>query len=200
MMNWKTATFLVLVSLLVGCSSKDNYIILDAMPDGSTGAIRIETDTGEAVLNQADTAVYISDRESRPSAPVPITDPEAEAVFDAALQVHPLMPESFLLYFGLDSNRLTPESSSVIPRIVASVQKRQSTDISVIGHTDRTGKDEYNRKLSLDRAKAVIDLLTAANINADSITVSYYGEGDPLVPTADNVPEPRNRRVEVLVR
>lgn len=199
-MNWKTTTFLVLLSLLVGCSSKENYIILDATPDGSTGAIRIETDTGETILNQADTAVYVSDRDSDPSAPVPITSPEAEAVFAEALQVHPLMPESFILYFGVDSYNLTPESSNVLPRIVAAVQKRQSKDISVIGHTDRTGKDEYNRKLSLERAKTVVNLLTAEKIDAADISISYYGEGDPLVPTADNVSEPRNRRVEVLVR
>lgn len=199
MINWKTICLLLLFGMLAGCSSKENFIILSAAEDGHSGAIRIETDKGETVLDQPETAVYVEDRDSLPSEPTPITDPATEAVFADALQVHPLMPQSFLLYFGLDSNDLTPESTAVIPQIVEAINARESSDISVIGHTDRTGKDEYNRKLSLERAKTVIDLL-AQKVDESFMTIFYHGEGNPLVPTADNVPEPRNRRVEVVVR
>ena len=199
-MNWKIVFIIIVFSVLTGCSSKENFIILSATEDGDTGAIRIETDKGETILDQADTAVFVEDRESVPSAPTPMSEPEANAIFADALKVHPLMPESFILYFGLDSDALTPESNSEIARIIDAIQKRHSSDISIIGHTDRTGEDAYNRKLSLERAKTVINLLVERNVDEANMTIFYHGEGNPLVPTADNIAEPRNRRVEVVVR
>jgi outer membrane protein OmpA-like peptidoglycan-associated protein len=54
--------------------------------------------------------------------------------------------------------------------------------------------------LSRRRAEKVRDLLIAANIAPAVIRVAFHGEGNPLIQTVDNVPEPRNRRVEVIVR
>ena len=57
-----------------------------------------------------------------------------------------------------------------------------------------------NDDLSLQRAERVRELLAKSGIDAGKITVSARGEREPLIPTADDVPEPRNRRVEVNVR
>ena len=52
----------------------------------------------------------------------------------------------------------------------------------------------------MDRAQVVYDILRAENVKEEELTILYHGEGNPLVPTADDVAEPRNRRVEVMVR
>ena len=191
---------LFLVTMLAGCAAKENLIVLDKTADGTVGVLQVSTDKGSQVLAESGTAVRIADRDTPPSPPAPITSEESQRLFAEALQVHPLMPESFVLYFNLNSNELTDESQKLIATIVAAVQRRQSKDISVIGHTDRLGSDEHNRRLSMERARVVYNLLSAASIAESDMTIIYHGEGNPLVPTADNVAEPRNRRVEVMVR
>lgn len=192
--------FMFLVLLLTGCATKENLVILDHSPDGKVGALQVATDKGSQVLAEEGKAIRIEDKNTAPSPPEPITSEESQRLFADALQVHPLMPESFLLYFERNSNQLTEESKKLLGEIVAAVQRRQSRDISLIGHTDRLGSDEHNRRLSMERAKVVYDLLRQASIAESDMTIIYHGEGNPLVPTADNVAEPRNRRVEVMVR
>ena len=199
-MSWKHALALLAVMIIAGCTNKDNFVVLSPAEDGSVGALEIATDKGSQILAEDGKAVFIGNRDALPSPPETINKEDTQLVFQDALQVHPLMPQSFLLYFKFDSNELTDESKELIHAILAAISKRQSRDISVIGHTDRTGKDEYNRKLSLERAQLVYNILKGENISTEDMTILYHGEGNPLIPTADNIAEPRNRRVEVMVR
>jgi len=73
-------------------------------------------------------------------------------------------------------------------------------DIVVTGHTDTVGSAEANDKLSMQRAERVKGFLTGIGIPADRIQVAGRGERELLVPTADNIDEPRNRRTEINVR
>lgn len=199
-MNWKIVILLLSVVLFFGCSSKENFIVLSPAKDGSVGALQIETNKGSAVLEEQGKAIYISDRDSLPSKPTPISEEETKEVFTEAIEVHPLEPVSFLLYFKFDENSLTADSETLVPLILEAIKERKSDDISLIGHTDRTGDDAYNEKLSLQRAKSVFGILVSAGIRPRHMTITYHGEGNPLVPTPDNVEEPKNRRVEVVVR
>ncbi len=70
----------------------------------------------------------------------------------------------------------------------------------MIGHTDRVGTVPYNDALSLRRADRVRNDLVQLGIPSDRITVAGRGEREPIVATEDEVPEPRNRRVEITVR
>jgi len=70
----------------------------------------------------------------------------------------------------------------------------------VIGHTDRVGAVEFNDALSRKRAETVASRLVAAGVPAERIAVAGRGEREPLIPTNDEVAEPRNRRVEIKVR
>lgn len=199
-MNWKTLFPLLSMILLIGCSSKENFIVLSPFEDGSVGALEIETKKGSAVLEEKGKAIYIASSNSKPSKPTPISEEETSSVFKQAVEVHPLEPISFLLYFKFNENSLTDQSQDLIPEILQAIQKRDSVDIALIGHTDRTGEDAYNQKLSLQRAKAVYTILEASGVQTENLAISYHGEGNPLIPTADNVAEPKNRRVEVVVR
>lgn len=199
-MNWKSAILLAAVILMAGCGAKENFVVLSPANDGSVGALKVATDKGSEVLSEDGKAIFISDRNSTPSTPSPINKADTQLLFQDALRVHPLMPESFILYFQFNSNELTNESKKLVGNILAAIKKRESRDISVIGHTDRTGSDDYNRKLSLERAQLVYNILSSENVSTEDMTIIYHGEGNPLIPTADNIPEPRNRRVEVMVR
>ena len=70
----------------------------------------------------------------------------------------------------------------------------------VVGHTDRVGSVQDNDRLALRRAERLRGELMKLGLPDDSVQATGRGERDPLVATADEVPEPRNRRVELLVR
>ncbi|HEX9947019.1 MAG TPA: OmpA family protein [Allosphingosinicella sp.] len=69
--------------------------------------------------------------------------------------------------------------------------------VLVIGHTDREGSDAYNVEVSQRMAGAVRAYLTQRGVDAQFIQTMAFGESRPLVPTADGVREPQNRRVEI---
>lgn len=87
-----------------------------------------------------------------------------------------------------------------LDQILKEIRQRDSRDISINGHCDTTGDPETNMQISLARAEKVRSLLVQSGVKAEYLSVAYHGKGNLPVPTADNVPEPRNRRVEVIVR
>lgn len=127
-------------------------------------------------------------------------DEEVRDVVGPALQALPKPPEQFVLYFKWDSAELTGESRARVRDVVRTIRERASTDVSVVGHTDTVGGRPYNNGLSLDRARAVAALLVAEGVARSDLDVTSHGKDNPLVSTGDQVPEPRNRRVEVTVR
>ena len=95
---------------------------------------------------------------------------------------------------------MTEPSRALIPDVIAAAKAHAFQDLVVIGHTDTMGAQPANYALGLKRAMMVRSLLVAAGLDASAIQVTSVGELDPLVKTADNTPEPRNRRVEIAVR
>ena len=125
---------------------------------------------------------------------------QIDSVFGKAIRIQPTPPRKFILYFKFDSIVLRPDSQKQIDAIMEAIQEKQSMDISVNGHTDRAGASPYNYTLSVKRADFMTSKLIKAGVNQEYISTAYHGEGNPLVSTADDKPEPRNRRVEVIVR
>jgi outer membrane protein OmpA-like peptidoglycan-associated protein len=196
----KTHVLLLLSALwLGGCATGKTVVVLLPDPDGQAGEIEISNKEGTTSLNRAGYAVSVS-RGHAPQPAVRMSEKEIEHTFAKALAVEPHAPAKYILYFFLDSIELKPDSRASIKKIIAEIEKRASSDVEVIGHTDRSGDAEFNMTLSRKRAEKVRNLLVAAGIAPAAIRVAFHGEGNPLIQTADNVYEPLNRRVEVIVR
>ncbi len=82
----------------------------------------------------------------------------------------------------------------------AEIAKHPVPDIVVIGHTDAVGSDTVNDALALRRATTVRTMLIGRGISPENVVAAGRGKREPLVPTPDGVAEPRNRRVEIVVR
>jgi outer membrane protein OmpA-like peptidoglycan-associated protein len=184
---------------LAGCATRSTVVLIPD-PDGNVGQVVVTNERGQQVLNGANQSVTVAGRNAVPGAVTTMTTDEIQAVFSDALAARPLPPARFILYFLLDSDVLTRESKAIVPEVLATIRKRSSVDVVISGHTDTVGTKEYNYKLGLDRTKAIYDILVAKGVAISSITATSHGEGNPLVKTGDNVPEPRNRRVEIVVR
>lgn len=109
----------------------------------------------------------------------------------------PVAPKEFIVFFGHDKSNLTPEALDVVRQAAAAAKETGAATISVVGHADRSGSAKYNDALSLRRANTVKGALAGEGIPEAAISVSAKGENDPLVPTADGVREPQNRRVNI---
>jgi len=108
--------------------------------------------------------------------------------------------EEFIVFFDFDSSKLTPEALSILKSAADSAKKGHYTRIVLTGHADRAGPTDYNFALSRRRADAVQAELVRLGVSSGVMTVEAKGETEPLVPTADGVPEAQNRRVEILMR
>lgn len=196
---WGTAVVFALA--LCACSTTPkNVFLLLPNPDGSTGAISVENKAGSQVVSRPNDASYVKDAATAPTPPATVEKPDIDKMFGDALRAQPDPPLRFILYFDAGKDALTVESKKVFDGILPAIKSRRSTSISIVGHTDRVGRKESNFRLGFDRARKIRDLLVGSGIDASSVEVFSHGEDNPLVKTEDEVPEPRNRRVEVTVR
>ncbi|MGH8661708.1 MAG: OmpA family protein [Burkholderiales bacterium] len=189
-------------ALLGACASAPNtreLVVLVPDPGGTTGAVVVTNPRGgSTVLDKPYTAALLE--KGAPAAPPPVAREQVGKLFTHAIAAQPERPTSFLLYFLGDSDEYTAESKDAFEKVFAEVARRKVAEIAVIGHTDRVGPVEYNDTLSLKRAERVRRDFVDRGIPTSAIHVAGRGEREPIVPTADDVSEPRNRRVEINVR
>jgi outer membrane protein OmpA-like peptidoglycan-associated protein len=107
---------------------------------------------------------------------------------------------SFMVFFDWDRSNLSPQALATIQQAADQFKTTGKARITATGHADRSGPENYNMALSLRRANAVKDALVRDGVPATAITVLGKGETQPLVPTADGVREPQNRRVEIVLQ
>jgi OmpA-OmpF porin, OOP family len=118
-----------------------------------------------------------------------------------AQQTTPGPAISLSVQFATGSAELTPQAIHVLDNLGKALndQTLASYRFRIEGHTDTVGTREYNKDLSDRRAEAVVAYL-ANNYHVDRSRVDAVGMGEDqlLVPTPDQTPEPRNRRVQVV--
>jgi outer membrane protein OmpA-like peptidoglycan-associated protein len=112
----------------------------------------------------------------------------------------PALPRTYLVFFDFDRADLTDRARQIISEAAQNSRRVATTRIEVAGHADRSGALQYNQQLSQRRAETVAAELVRQGVNRNEIVVQAFGETRPLVPTADGVREPQNRRVEIVLR
>jgi hypothetical protein len=104
------------------------------------------------------------------------------------------------VFFDWDSTKLSTTALNVLEQARDAFKMGgANARVTATGHTDTSGSPEYNQGLSVRRANAVKNELVRQGVPAAAITATGVGEAGLLVPTADGVREPQNRRVEVMV-
>ena len=173
-------------------------VVLVPGADGKVGAVSVKSAQGETVINNA----YASATTTGNAAPVTGSSSAAQVqqTFGESARALPPPPVSFTLNFLEGRDEYTPESRQTAETVLRELAKRPAAEIIVIGHTDRVGALEYNDKLSLQRAERVRADFIKRGVAERSISVAGRGEREPLVATADEVAEARNRRVEINIR
>jgi outer membrane protein OmpA-like peptidoglycan-associated protein/opacity protein-like surface antigen len=149
------------------------------------------------------------------AAPVPVTpNPQAglqvnpsagpgvpPVIYAADAQPNPAAgpTQTFIVYFDLGRATMSAEGRRVADGAVAAFKNTNATHIAIAGFTDTSGPASANEALSRHRADAVRDYLIARGVPRNDMAVSWHGESDPAVATADGKVEAQNRRVEINI-
>ena len=107
---------------------------------------------------------------------------------------------TYLVFFDWDRSDLTPRARQVVAEAAQATTRVQVTRIQVNGFTDTSGTPRYNQGLSVRRAQSVANELVRDGVPRSAISIQGFGENRLLVPTADGVREPQNRRVEIILQ
>lgn len=185
----------VLATVAAACST--GTVVLLPEKDGRDAVVAVKQGDQEVLLTQP----YAAARQT-PLGPraYTATAKEVDTLFGAALAAQPPRPAHFTLYFVEGKDEFTTESTQIVASVFAEIAKRPVPDVLVIGHADNVGTDQINDALSLQRAETVRAALIAHGIAPDAVSAIGRGKREPVVPTAEGVPEARNRRVEIVVR
>jgi OOP family OmpA-OmpF porin len=182
-----------------GCSPSARVVLLPE-EDGKVGELSVATAAGAQMLNKPWESTELVSPDQLPSAPRIMDEQEVKNIFKEALAAQPKPSVVHIIYFKSGSAALTGESLRSVQEILEAINSEKSNNIMVLGYTDTVASAGYNRKLSQQRAKSVADVLVSKGVGRAMIEVEYYGKEKLLVPTPDGVSEPKNRRVEIIVR
>ena len=107
-------------------------------------------------------------------------------------------PLNYLVFFDFNKSDLTADAKGIIETAATNAAKSNTTKLTVTGHTDTVGSAAYNLRLSRRRAVSVQKELIRDGVPASEIAIFGKGKTELLVPTADGVREPQNRRVQIV--
>jgi outer membrane protein OmpA-like peptidoglycan-associated protein len=158
-----------------------------AYPEGVYQARKFSNDLNHSIMLGVRYALW----QPAPPAPPPPAQPAPPPAVEAA--------RTYLVFFDWDRANLTARARQIVAEAAQASTHVQTTKIEVNGYTDLSGTASYNLKLSVRRAESVQAELVRDGVSESEISIHGYGESNPLVPTANGVREPQNRRVEIIL-
>jgi outer membrane protein OmpA-like peptidoglycan-associated protein len=181
-------------------ATQNSLVVLLPEDDKDTGEVTVVNSHGSQLLNKPWQSLEIPAVDKQPTIPAVMGETAVHGVFAEVLTAMPAPAVHYILYFSQNTVMLTPNSKLLLPVIIKAIDKRHPAQLSVIGHTDTMGTTDYNYQLGLLRAKTLASLLKSLGAAPASIETSSHGKTDLLVKTGDQIPEQRNRRVEITIR
>jgi OOP family OmpA-OmpF porin len=186
----------LLVTALTGCATQSGTVVLLPERDGRAAAVNVTQGDRSLLLDTPYAAAEVTS--SGPRAATVSAD-DVRTTFGGALGAQPLRPTAFTLFFE-EEDALTADSQRRVDEVLAAIARYPVADVVVIGHTDAVGTDAFNDELARKRAESVRQRLIARGLPSDRIVAYGRGKRELAVQTADGIAEPRNRRVEIIVR
>jgi OmpA-OmpF porin, OOP family len=173
-------------------------VVLLPQADASASSVLVKNTQYEQLL---DTSYQrVTAQEGKPFVVDFLSAQDVQKKYPLLYETMPARPNKYVLNFMPGGTALTAQSQAQLPKIIDDAGSRSGADMVVTGHTDSTGALVANDELSLKRAKVVSQLLVDKGAAASRIESVGRGKRELLVPTADEVDEPQNRRVEIVVR
>lgn len=156
--------------------------------------------SGRMDISNQHHSVLVGLRYALGAQPAPVPALVVPPMMSPPVAAAPAPTRSFIVFFDNNSYALSARARAIVAEAAQAARTGGTTRIEVTGHTDRRGTVAVNQRLSLRRAEIVAAELRRLGIRRDEITTRGAGESEPLVPTADQVREPQNRRVEIVLR
>lgn len=103
------------------------------------------------------------------------------------------------IFFETNKSELLPSSFPELDQLATYLIEHTTTSIEISGHTDNTGNESQNKRLSEARAKAVASYLSTKGIDWNRITYTGYGSAHPIASNTSDEGKQRNRRVEFII-
>ena len=101
--------------------------------------------------------------------------------------------------FDFNKYTLKPEAREKLAKVSGILLAYPGLKLQVEGYTDNIGSDDYNQKLSEERAGGVRDYLVSQSVQQDNITAAGFGKSDPIADNSTNAGRAQNRRVQLVV-
>lgn len=191
----------ILFALVLGaCSSPGTRVVLLPQESGKPSAVVVSTEDGQETLSEPFQRATTRARD-RGAPVVDKMDPQrVEAENKTLFELLPPPAQRFTVYFEAGETVLTAASQSILNDALKAALARSGGEIVVTGHTDTLGTLAHNDELSRDRAAIVRRIFVDRGFAPNRVEAVGRGERELAVPTADDVAEPRNRRVTIEVR
>jgi outer membrane protein OmpA-like peptidoglycan-associated protein len=103
------------------------------------------------------------------------------------------------LSFDTGRADIKPNMRPILDQFANGLQGQPNTDVRIIGHTDSTGSDDTNNRLSMERAQATKNYLVSRGVNPAQVQVAGRGEHEPVADNSNDSGRARNRRVEIFL-
>jgi outer membrane protein OmpA-like peptidoglycan-associated protein len=127
---------------------------------------------------------------------------KTEGVYDKSIftELDPIGTITFVnIEFDFGKSSIKPESMPLIEQIAKELKEHESIKVKISGHTDDVGTDEFNLKLSFERANSVKAQLIKLGISPRRLTIEGLGESNPLFDNDSEENRRRNRRTELTI-
>ncbi|MFP9112344.1 OmpA family protein [Flavobacterium sp. RHBU_3] len=175
--------------------------VIETRTTATDGVITYSVDCNKAFVLQAEALGYENatfklpaNKGGRTEIPAPLK-PLSRLIVDNKIMLNNI-------YFEFNKSFITQDAAFELNKLVQILQTNPTMVITVKAHTDSRGSDEYNLKLSDERAKATVQYVISQGIAPERISGKGYGETEPLIKCGENCTEEehaKNRRTEFII-
>jgi outer membrane protein OmpA-like peptidoglycan-associated protein len=103
------------------------------------------------------------------------------------------------IVFAPNSDVISPDFTNILDRLIQKIDFEKVRKMEIIGHTDNTGSDSYNEKLSLRRAHSIANYLITKQMRPEKIICMGKGKTNPVADNTTEMGRQNNRRVEIIL-